>query len=236
MLAERRADVAPLMRAKITNAGAGNLLGHKTITTELETSLGKLTLEQANIPNSGGGDLFCRFLVEIVGAEPTTDACRTERIPLAAHYRWAKSGKISFIATSLTERKDIPYGFLNVPPSGATFVAGELPPSASGVFLSRDDLAKFRTRPLRAGAPQPHAPGEGLIAENLTSTLLYVLVDGVPVAWVQPKQQQYIIGPPAGRYVVSFRDFFGTETPPPGPTDLPGFVRFGSEGDAGPRP
>lgn len=237
MLAERRADVAPLMRAKVTSAGVGNLLGHKTLRSDVETSLGTLTLEQASVPGAAsGGELLCRLLVEIVGAEPTTDACRADRIPLAAQYRWATSGKFSFSATSLTERKDIVYGFLNVPPSGATFMPGELPPSASGVFLSRDDLAKFRSRPVHAGAPSPRAPGEGVTAENLTSALAYLLIDGVPVAWLRPRQQQYVIGPQPGRYVISFRDFFGTNTSPPMPTDLPAFVAFGTEEDAGGRP
>jgi hypothetical protein len=237
MLAERRADVTPLMRAKLTSGGVGNLLGHKTIRTEIETSVGTLTLEQASVPGSGaGGELFCRLLVEIVGAEPTTEACRAERIPLSAQYKWALNGKITFVATGLTERKDIAYGFLNVPPSGAAFTPGELPPSASGVFLSREDLAKFRTRAVRAGAPGPRAPGEGILAENMTTTLAYLLVDGVPVAWVRPREQQYVIGPSAGRYTIAFRDFFGTETLPATPTDVPAFVRFGTDGDAAARP
>lgn len=233
MLAERRADVAPLMRAKHSSSGAGNLLGHKTIRTDIETSVGTLTLEQASVPGSGtGGELFCRLLVEIVGGEPTNEACRPERIPLSAQYRWADSGKISFSAKSLTERKDITYGYLNVPPSGAAFTPGELPPSASGVFLTREDLAKFRTRAVRPATLGPRAPGEGILAENLTTTLAYLLVDGVAVAWVRPKEQQYIIGPQAGRYTIAFRDFFGTATPPAVPTDVPAFVRFGAEGDA----
>lgn len=236
MLAERRADVAPLMRAKMTAAGLGNLLGHKTIRTDIETSVGTLSLEQASVPGSGsGGELFCRLLVEIVGAEPTTEACRAERIPLSAQYKWSANGKLSFSATSLIERKDIPFGYLNVPPSGAAFTPGELPPSASGVFLAREDLAKFRTRAVRTGPPGPRAPGEGILAENLTNTLAYVLVDGVPVAWVRPKEQQYVIGPPAGHYTIAFRDFFGTETPPATPMDLPAFVRYGREQDGGSR-
>jgi hypothetical protein len=234
MLAERRADVAPLMRAKLTAAGIGNLLGHKTIRTDVETSVGTLTLEQASVPGSGsGGELFCRLLVEIVGAEPTTEACRSERIPVSAQYKWSGGGKISFSATSLTERKDIPYGYLNVPPSGAAFTPGELPPSASGVFVSREDLVKFRTRAVRAGTPASRAPGEGIMAENLTNTLAYLLIDGVPVAWVRPKEQQYVIGPQAGRYTIAFRDFLGTETPPGTPTDLPAFVRYGAPSDGG---
>jgi hypothetical protein len=67
----------------------------------------------------------------------------------------------------------------------------------------------------------------------MTSTLVYVLIDGAPVAWIRPKEQQYIIGPPAGRYTISFRDFFGTGTPPPNVTDLPAYIRYGAEPDSG---
>lgn len=235
MFAERRADVASLMRAKLTTSGTGSLLGHKTTLTTIETSLGALTLEQTTISGSGsGGELLCRLLVELVGADPATDACRTDRVPLAARYRWTPTGSISFVATSLVERKDLSLGSLYTPPAGAAFTSGELPPQASGVFLTQGDLAQFRTRPVRGAPPGPHAPGEGVTAENLTSSLQYLLLDGVAVAWVKPRERQYVIGPPSGRYTVSFRDFFGTSVSPPTALDLPALVRVGSSDvDAG---
>jgi hypothetical protein len=238
MFAERRADVTPLLRAKLTPAGTGTLLGHKTVISDIETSLGTLAIEQATLTGSGaGGELLCRLLVEIVGAEPATETCRGERIPLAARYRWAASGSLSFTVTNLTEKKDLALGYLYVPPAGALFAPGQLPPKTSGVFLTQNDLAKFRSHPTRGAPPGPRAPGEGITADNQTSALVYLLLDGVAVAWMGPRERKYVIGPPAGRYVVAFRDFFGTSISPPSTVELPAFVRNGVlEADGGLRP
>jgi hypothetical protein len=235
MFGERRADVTPLLRAKVTPGGTGTILGHKTSSTDVETSLGTLSLEQTTIAGSGGGgELLCRFLVELVGAEPTTDACRAERVPLAAHYRWAPTGSLSFSVTSLSDKKDLPLGNVYVPPAGATFTPGELPPKTSGVFLTQTELAKFRSKAVRAGAPSPRSPGEGVTADNQTAGLVYLLIDGVPVAWLGPHEQKYVIGPLPGHYGIAFRDFFGTALVPPMSVDLPAFVRDGApEADAG---
>jgi hypothetical protein len=229
MFAERRADVSPLLRAKVTPGDNGSLLDHKTQRTTLETSLGSLVLEQAVVPGNAGGALLCRFLVELVGADPSTEVCRTERVPLAAHYRWASSGSFSFVATSFVERKELPIGYLYVPPAGATFSPGQLPPTTSGVFLNRDTLTKFRTHAVHVAPPSARAPGEGVTAVNHTNTLQYLLLDGVPIAWVRPRSQQYVIGPPTGRYSVAWRDFFGTSITPSVPTELPALVQLGSE-------
>ncbi|HVU00141.1 MAG TPA: hypothetical protein VHE30_00265 [Polyangiaceae bacterium] len=237
MFAERRADVTPLLRAKVTPGASGTLLGHKTSTTEIETSLGALSLEQATLPGSGGGgELLCRFLVELVGAEPTTEACRSERIPLSARYRWTPTGSLAFTVRSLSEKKDLSLGAVYVPPAGAVFSPGTLPPKTSGVFLTQAELAKFRSKAVRAGTPGPKAPGEGITVENATMGLTYLLLDGVPVAWLGPKEQKYVIGPVAGHYSVAFRDFFGAVLVPPQAVDLPAFVRNGSpEPDGGAR-
>lgn len=234
MFAERRADVAPLLRAKVTPGDTGTLLDHKTQRTTVETSLGALTLEQTTVPGSGtGGQLLCRLLVELVGAEPTTEACRAERVPLSAHYKWSSSGSLAFVATSFAERKELPLGYMYVPPAGASFAAGELPPPTSGVFLSREDLAKFRTRAVHGSKASPRAPGEGITAANETTLLQYLLLDGVPVAWVRPKAEQYVIGPPSGKFSVSWRDFFGTSITAPAMVELPAFVQVGVPPDAG---
>jgi hypothetical protein len=237
MFAERRADVTPLLRAKVTPAGTGSLLGHRTTLTDVETSLGTLSLEQTTLPGSGaGGELLCRLLVELVGADPSTEACRSERIPLAARYRWAPSGTLAFVVTSLTEKKDLPLGYLYVPPAGAVYAPGLLPPKTSGVFLTQTDLTKFRTHGTRGAPPGPRAPGEGITSDNQTTGLVYLLLDGVPVAWLGAKEQKYVIGPPAGRYSVAFRDFFGTNLSPSSIVELPAFVRHGVLESDGGRP
>jgi hypothetical protein len=70
----------------------------------------------------------------------------------------------------------------------------------------------------------------------VTSVLQYVLLDGVPIAWVASKSEQYVIGPPSGRYSIAWRDFFGTSPTPATPTELPARVQVGVDDvDAGAR-
>jgi hypothetical protein len=238
MFAERRADVAPLLRAKVRPSTGQTVLSHRTLRADVDTSLGTLTLDQAPTPGSGtSGELLCRFLLELIGAEPTTEVCHTERVPLQALYRWEAGGTLTFVVTSFSEKRELPLGYLYVPPAGAEFRPGELPPSSSGVFLTQSDLSRFRSRAVKGAAPGPRAPGEGILADNQTTTLQYLVLDGVPVAWVRPKSRQYVIGPPPGRYSVAFRDFLGATVTPVQTVDLPAFVRVGTpDPDAGAHP
>ena len=234
LFAERRADVAPLLRAVMRPAGSGLFLGHRTVQTELETSLGVLSLEQAAIPGSNAGELLCRFLVELVGAEPANDACRPERVPLYAQYRWTGGGSIVFIATTIGDRKESLSAYVSVPPTGARWAPGELP-AADPMLFTVEELSRLKPRSARS-APSGRTVGEGLNSSNETNLLEYLLVDGVPVAWLAPRSRQRILGLPAGRYLVSWRDFFGTALTPPATVDSPGFVRVGTpEADAGSR-
>jgi hypothetical protein len=234
LFAERRADVAPLLRAVLRPAGSGLFLGHRTVQTELETSLGVLSLEQAAIPGSNAGELLCRLLVELVGTEPSNDACRPERVPLYAQYRWTGGGSIVFIATSIGDRRDSITSSLEVPPSRARWTPGELPPS-DAALLTVEELSRLKPRSAR-NSPPGARPAGGVTGANETHLLQYLLLDGVPVAWLAPRSRQHIVGPPPGKYLVGWRDFFGTAVTPPGSVDLPGFVRVGTpEPDAGMR-
>ncbi len=234
LFAERRADVSPLLRAAVRPGGNGSLLGHRTVQTELETSLGVLALEQANVAGAGAGELLCRLLVELIGAEPANDACRPERVPLSAQYRWAGGGSIAFVATSLGERKDPAAMSIAVPPDGARWATGELPPSPTAL-LSAAELARFRARPMRAAVPNARVT-EGVTFANETNLVQYLFLDGVPVMWLRPHAREHLPGPPAGRYQVAFRDFFGTAVAPAALLELPAFLRVGTaEPDAGQR-
>lgn len=234
LFAERRADVSPLLRAVVRPAGNGSLLGHRTVQTELETSLGVLVLEQAIVPGAGAGELLCRLLVELIGAEPSNDACRPERVPLSAQYRWSGGGSIVFVATALGERKDPAATSIAVPPEGARWATGELPPSPTAL-LSTPELAHLRARPMRAAVPNVRVT-EGVTFANETNLVEYLFLDGVPVMWLRPHSREHLSGPPAGRYQVAFRDFFGTAVAPPSLLELPALVRVGTpEPDAGQR-
>ncbi len=232
--AERRADVVPLVAGKLKRRGKGKLLGFDTNKVELTSPTGKLQLEQARVVGTGsGGELLCRLLVELVAIQPSSPACEPEMVPMAANFIWPDGGQIGFEVSSLTRRQDLPIGEIFVPPVGAMFKPGELPPQPSGVFLSKRDLAGLRTHPVKNAHPAKGAPGEGIMAENHTDTLRYVLLDGIPVAWVRPRSQQYIVGAPDGRYSFGWRDFLGAEVERPRTVDLPASVELGGQEDAG---
>jgi hypothetical protein len=237
MLAERRADVTALVAAKSRDLVRGNLLGLPTTRTELVTRTGTVVIEQTEFGGLGGsGTLLCRALVELVAAEPMTRACELGRLPLRAEYRWPNGGRLEFEVKAITRRQDLAVGSLFVPPAWGVFKIGELPPQADGVLLTRDDLAGLRSRsvaPTKDGPPG--TPGEGFTAVNTADSMAYVLIDGVPVSWVRPHSEQYIIGPKPGVYTVSWRDFLGVDVGPPKPVELPARVVLGAENDAGKR-
>jgi hypothetical protein len=234
LLAERRADVTPLTRGKAKPVGTGGFLGLETERTEVTGALGRVMLEQSTQPIAGGsGALLCRLLLELIAVQPQSSVCSAEATPLKAEFRWLERGRLQFEVTSLTRRTDLPIGQLYVPPAGAEFKAGELPPQAAGLMLTQAELARFRARPTSNEQPSPDAPGEGIAAVNRTDLLRYVLLDGVPIAWVKPRSEQYVIGPPPGRYSVAWRDFLGTELQPAITIGLPARVTVGAEPDAG---
>ncbi|HMI90749.1 MAG TPA: hypothetical protein VK509_05265 [Polyangiales bacterium] len=231
LFAERRTDVAPLVDAKLRESGSGTLLGVPTRKTELSTQLGQVTLEQGNVPGVGpSGALLCRMLLEFIAAAPSSAACSEQWTPLRAEFRWPERGRIVFEVASLAKRAELPLGQLYVPPLGALFKPGELPPESSGVFLKRQELARFRTRdaPLVL-ATDERTPGEGVMAVNRTDALHYLTVDGVPAAWVRPHSEKYVIGLKPGRYAISWRDFLGTEPELRKTIDVPARIVVGRE-------
>jgi hypothetical protein len=233
MFTERRADVSPLVGARVTDRSKGGLLGFVTERLQISTAAGKLILEQARPGGVGtAGGLLCRLLVELISAEPSTPACSDDLLPLRAEYQWREGGKLAFEVTTITRRAELPYGLLYVPPAAAEPKVGELPPATTGVLLSRDDLARVRVKPVLA-VPPKDAPGEGVLAVNRTDTLRYLLLDGLPIAWVVPRSERYVIGPPHGRYSVSWRDFFGSALEPAKTVQLPARLVIGRS-DAAP--
>ncbi len=234
LLAERRTDATPLVRGKVVNAGNGQALGLQTVKKEVRTSTGKLVLEQAEVATVGsGGPLFCRFLLELVAVQPTSDLCKRGVVPIRATYSWTDGGKLGFEVSTITRRLDIPFGMLFTPPAGAKFERSKLPPEATGVMLTREELDAFRTEAVPRPEPAKEAPGEGLYAVNRTSELMFLLLDGVPIAWVRPREQQYVIGPKPGRYSAVWRDFLGSNVQPNAVVHLPDRIVVGEEEDGG---
>jgi hypothetical protein len=238
VLSERRPDTTPLAPGTVREQEPGSALGFETTRVQIESQLGTFLLEQAPVPGAGAGaPLLCRLLVELVGVEPSSPACTDGQLPLRAEYQWPDGGKLGFMVTTLLRGQELQLDDLLAPPPDAGFRPDGLPPQASGVLLSEEQLARFRTRAVEATAePDGGAPEQGVLAANQSDLLQYLLLDGVPVSWVEPRTEQHVVGPRAGRYVVSWRDFLGLSVEPPRPVDVPCRVVVGEQVDAGPEP
>jgi hypothetical protein len=235
LFAERRVDVTPLTVPKVRLREPGTLLGMSTTKLEVATQLGQLILEQASVTGIGdSGQLLCRLLLEIIGAAPTSSPCGEQRTPLRAEFRSPERPRLVFEVTALARRADLPIGLLYVPPIGALFKPGELPPETAGVFLTRRDLQRFRSRDAARPLPSSdtRAPAEGITAVNRTDALQYLFIDGVPVAWLRPHSEKYLIGPRPGRYVISWRDFLGVEHESRKTVEVPARLVAGRENEA----
>jgi hypothetical protein len=238
LLSERRADALPLTVAKATPQGKGSYLGFDTVKHGVKSSLGELSLESGNVPGVGrAGELLCRLLLDLVAVDPASKICPEGATPLRAELRWPKGGKLAFEVAAIAKKPELPFGGLFVPPAGAKLELGELPPQASGVLLTREDISAFRAKAVTGEPPPKDAPGEGILAVNRTDSIRYLLLDGVPVAWVRPRSEQLILGPHPGSYSVAWRDFLGGAVEPAAVLTLPARVSVGPvESDAGPPP
>lgn len=237
LLAERRADALPLASVKPEQRGKGSYLGLETTKLEVKSPVGELSLESATVPNIGrSGDLLCRLLIDLIAVDPASKLCDDGQTPLRAELRWPKGGKLGFEVSSIARKTELPFGLLFVPPAGASYRPGDLPPQSAGVLFGKDDLAAIHTKAMTGEPPAKDAPGEGILAVNRTDTLRYLLIDGVPVAWVRPRSELLVIGPLPGRYSIAWRDFFGSALEPPKVVALPARVVVGSEPDAGSTP
>jgi hypothetical protein len=231
VLGERRVDAIPLVRPQSSGKTDGaHRAGLPTKKWELSTRTGKLVLEQAKIIGAGeGGTLFCRFLSEIVAIDPSAAPCSADDVPLRAQFNWPQGGSTVFEVVTVSDRVEFAAERMFVPPSNGEFTMSGLPPESSGIFLSREELTAFRLRPLDVGTVRPAgSPDEGIVLANSTDSLRYAFLDSIPLAWVMPGREQWVIGPPRGRYMVQWRTFLGDAIEPPSAVDLPARVTVGA--------
>lgn len=240
LLDERRMDVSPVVVGRVGPDRAGRpRFGFPTRTNTVSTPWAKVELEQARTVNVGsGGALLCRLLLELASVRPDTSVCEEDKVPVRAHFDWKDGSGIVFNVDSLLIRSDFPSSLFTVPPPNASFTDEGLPPNASGIFLTREEMMAFRSRGIEI--PQPRtdpaaagAPGEGLLAVNHTDALRFLLLDGVPVAWVPAHGRQYVIGTRPGRYNLQWRSFLGTHVGESKEVLVPARVAIGEPPDAG---
>jgi hypothetical protein len=233
-LGEARVDVTPLSAGTKGPTGTGKRLGEKTRLVTLEAPLGKLRLEIASLPEAGlGGPLLCRMLVEVMGIDPASPECKADEVPLYAAFDWGTGEGIDFEVTSIAKRTDIPPGETMAPPPGVEVAVTGLPEVPLGVFLTRDEAAAFRTKPVDVKPDtRPGTPAEGIVVENTKDTLLFYWIDGVPIASVPPQTSRYVIGFPKGRYTGQWRTFLGDVVEPAETIEIPVKTSNGKRPDA----
>ena len=234
-LGEARLDVTPLADPSVVLVGPGSMLGVPTQKQRIETSLGRLELEQTAQPASGsGGTLLCRLLLELLAVSPESAACRSEWVPLRAEYTWVSGQRFELEVTKLNKRTELPFEKLSVPPAGADVRRGELPGSPFVALIEERELGDFRTRALPPPErPDPAAPKLGLVFQNRSDGPRYLLIDGVPVVWLRADAEWLVSALKPGRYTVQARDFFGAESTPPRTLELPARFLVGDEPERG---
>jgi hypothetical protein len=229
LFGDRRLDVLPLSPGEVTPrpspAPRGGLIPQRT---EVSSRVGSVVLDMIRLPEPNlGAALLCRLLVELIAVDPTLALCAPGSLPIRAQFTWRSGSGVTFEVQEYSRRMELPVGDVTCPPFGAQVAATVVPPQPSGVLLTRDETAAFRLRPGEAGAPGPDAPAEGLLARNATDGLRYLLVDGVPVAWVLPGEEAALPGFPRGRYTVQWRTFLGDRVEAPKLVEVPARVAVG---------
>jgi hypothetical protein len=229
LFGERRLDVAPLSAAEVTYGGDGaRRLNIRTRHVDVMTRAARATLELATFVGAGdGGGLVCRFLLDLLGAPPSTPACSTDEIPLHAELRWKTQGALAFDVTSIARRGEMPALQLAAPPATAAFTAEPLPASWGEPLLGKGELSAFRNAPVELPTPQARdaqalPPDAGLVLVNSSDELCVAWIDGAPVAWVAPGGRVALPSLLRGRYVLQWRTFLGDAWTPAEMISVPG--------------
>lgn len=234
LLNERRADVVPLAHVAGTPRGSSAAFGLPVEKLSLVTALGRVDLEQAHASAAGdGGALFCRFLVELAGVHPDSAACRADFMPVRAEYAWTDGGRLVFETTSLERVNALDAAALRTPPPTAEHLIGEVPLPPPALLVDRTQLRSLRLRPAPA-RPAKDAQKDGLTLASGDDVLRYALVDGLPVARLEPKSPALVLDLLAGSYALSARTFLADDVTPPVVVSVPG--RFVAAEPARPEP
>lgn len=196
ILEERRVDRVPLVSVEATNAGVGRLLTRDTRRMQFESAMGTLTLESAVVPELGSaGALACAFFLALLRADARPH-CVPGMVPVYARYQWAQDQVLEIGALRLIPRSDYKTTDFSLPPRLGIFKPGELPPLD--------------------GRPEFHPTNVWVAGEASTTwqvlnhhdVPLHFLVDGFPVAWLEPHVLATVNVPP-GEHRHAARDWLG---------------------------
>lgn len=215
---ELRADVSPLQAAKTQRSAGGKLLGLPVNVDTIQTAMGTLVLEQAQVGDLGeSGVLLCRLLSELVLAMPENAACRRDWVPLKAEFGWVEGGRFGFLVNTLERVANLQTNDFLIPPEKGDFRNRLLPDEPAGIWLDEagqrrlEPGARVRPAPGEALVERAPPPARGLVLVNHHETPRYILINGEVTAWLAPGKELALKGLRAGGYNVVARDFLGLE-------------------------
>ena len=238
VLAEQRADVMPLVRARFGALSPGSLLGFKTDRTELVTPIGRLELEQAHAPTPGILESHLARVGRACAACYSSCSARYRTIRCAAPI-WClvapnTPGPMANASDSrslaCSRQNELDPVALAMPPAGAEYRQSESPAPAPSALLSESELSDLRLRAApRTERVDPSAPKAGLLVVNHSESLRYITVDGAKAARLLPGAEVLLLGLRPGKYQLAARDFFGGEESLQRLTEVPARFSLGEE-------
>lgn len=234
LFAERRADVSPLSPAEVALQGDGPMrLGYRTRKAEVQSRAGKGVFEIARVPELGdGGALVVRALLDWMNAPPQVNVVASDELPIHAELHWSTRGALFFEVTSIVKRTDLSAQSMAVPPSGASFVTGALPPVPGELRVEPKDLSALHTGPVDLG-PQAASVSTGSLAlVNARELPRFAWIDGAPVAWVAPEGRLELAALPRGRYQLEWRTFLDDSAEGPKTLTVPTLAQPTSDAGA----
>ena len=222
LLDEGRADVVPLAKGVATPKGTSRRADRKTKKWLVSSPIGELDLEVTQLPEAPeSGALLCRLFLELVGVHPSNEVCQAKEVPMFASYRWriddtVRSGNW-FEVTRIKTSPAVPEPPLIIPPPNAEATTQGLPRPSNKLLLTKNERAALRTT-------KPGTTSKSSLLRNGSSRALYLLLDGAPLAWVEPNDKLILHGMPPGRYKVQWRSFLGDVVSETTETLLPGRI------------
>jgi hypothetical protein len=139
-----------------------------------------------------------------------------------AEYAWASTGRLAFEVASVQRSAALGAPEQSFPPGTAEHRVGELPESTRAMLVGQTELRGMRNKALAVGEGRDAgAPKEGLLAVNGGDLAGYILVDGVPVAHLEPKSSDVLLDLVSGSYSLQARDFLATEITVPSVVSVP---------------
>ena len=228
VMADRRADVSPLDVSRAEVTGTSERLGHTTRQIRVRSALATVELEVAAFASAGrGGPLVCRLLLDLAGMDPSSEACRDGEVALHAVLTRG-DGTLRFDVLEVAAEQKVGSRAMALPPPRARFVTTGLPGTSQAVFLNESELRQLRSEAGSPSSPPPNAPKRGLVADNKSDLLLFLLLDGIVVASVPPWRSVAMTQLPQGAYTLQWRTYSGDAAGPPVAADVPGRITFGS--------